>query len=46
MKQTSIKGLASSTGLSAYLDEHSTLNPVKVNVMSSNPTGGNWRISF
>ena len=26
----------------AYLDEHSTLDPVMVSVVSSNPTGGNF----
>ena len=26
----------------AYLDKHSTLAPVMVNVVSSNPTGGNF----
>ena len=29
-------------GSVAYLDKHSTLDPVMVSVVSSNPTGGNF----
>ena len=30
----------------AYLDKHSTLDPVMVSVVSSNPTGGNFLKNF
>ena len=44
MKQTLVKGLPAHVSL-AYLDKHSTLDPVMVNVMGSIPTGGNFMLT-
>ena len=45
MKQTSVKGLPAQVSL-AYLDSHSTLDPVMVSVVGSISTGGKflWKL--
>ena len=45
MKQTSVKGLPAHVSV-AYLDKHSTLNPVMVSVVGSIPTGGNFLLKL
>ena len=45
MKQISVKGLSAHVSV-AYLDKHSTLDPVMVSVVGSDPTGGNFLLDF
>ena len=45
MKQTSVKGLPAQVSV-AYLDKHSTLDPVMVIVVGSVPTTGNFLLKL
>ena len=42
MKKLQFKVCQVAHGSVAYLDKHSTLDPVMASVVSSNPTGGNF----
>ena len=45
LKQTSVKGEEAHISV-AYLDKHSTLDPVMVSVVGSIPTGGNFLLKL